>query len=229
MRQHGYSFGTGWPDCVQVVIALIVTPQGFPLAYERDAGQHRREDDAVGLSFEDRASVRALGAGVDHGPRASPREETLSAMRGAATPVHYLVGTPKGRLTRLERRFLELPWRQVREAVDVKLLAEDGELYILAQSRARIAQGARHAQAAAEEALAAPARVAPYQAPRRDELLLRLHARRRRKPVAPIIWSTSVCPSLTRKSPPRRSSSTCDATSCAQCAAARAATCCART
>ena len=52
--------------------------------------------------------------------------------------MHYLVGTPKGRLTRLEQSFVGLPWRAVRESVEVKLLAEDGELYILAQSRARI-------------------------------------------------------------------------------------------
>ena len=59
-------------------------------------------------------------------------------MRGGEVPVHYLVGTPKGRLTRLEQSFVGLPWRAVRESVEVKLLAEDGELYILAQSRARI-------------------------------------------------------------------------------------------
>ena len=51
--------------------------------------------------------------------------------------MRYLVGTPKGRLTRLEKSFAGLPWREVRESVEVKLLAEDGELYILAQSCAR--------------------------------------------------------------------------------------------
>ena len=62
----------------------------------------------------------------------------VAAMRGGQVPVHYLVGTPKGRLTRLEQSFVGLPWRAVRESVEVKLLAQDGELYILAQSRARI-------------------------------------------------------------------------------------------
>ena len=70
--------------------------------------------------------------------RGIPTEETLSAMRAGESPVHYLVGTPKGRLTKLEKAFVGLPWREVRESVQVKLLAEDGELYILAQSRARI-------------------------------------------------------------------------------------------
>ena len=72
--------------------------------------------------------------------RGIPTEETLAAMRAGDPPVRYLVGTPKGRLTRLEKAFAGLPWREVRESVEVKLLAEDGELYILAQSRARIAK-----------------------------------------------------------------------------------------
>jgi len=107
--------------------------------------------------------------------RGIPTEETLSAMRSAAMPVRYLVGTPKGRLTRLERRFLELPWRQVREAVDVKLLAEDDELYILAQSRPRILKerGMRRRRL---RKLWQRLHELRRQAPRRDELLLRLGA-----------------------------------------------------
>jgi transposase len=69
--------------------------------------------------------------------RGIPTEATLKQMRARESPVHYLVGTPKGRLTRLEREFLAMPWREVREAVDVKLLDKDEELYILARSRPR--------------------------------------------------------------------------------------------
>jgi len=36
-RKYGYSRDKRF-DCVQVVIALIVTPEGFPLAYEVMAG-----------------------------------------------------------------------------------------------------------------------------------------------------------------------------------------------
>ena len=53
-------------------------------------------------------------------------------------PVAYLVGTPKGRLSKLEKSLVGLPWREVRPGVEVKLLAEDDDLYVLAQSRARI-------------------------------------------------------------------------------------------
>jgi len=53
-------------------------------------------------------------------------------------PISYLVGTPKGRLNRLESAFLELPWEEVRSAVQVKLLEQDDELYILAKSAGRV-------------------------------------------------------------------------------------------
>ena len=69
--------------------------------------------------------------------RGIPTEETLEQMRTAQPPVHYLVGTPKGRLSKFERKFLNLPWQAVRPSVDVKLLAHDEELYILARSHPR--------------------------------------------------------------------------------------------
>ena len=59
-------------------------------------------------------------------------------MREGDAPVHYLVGTPKGRLTRLEKAFLDRPWQEVRQSVDVKLLVEDGELYVLVRSEGRL-------------------------------------------------------------------------------------------
>ena len=70
--------------------------------------------------------------------RGIPTEEMLETMRAGDAPVHYLVGTPKGRLTRLERSFLDLPWQAVRQSVDVKLLTNDGELYVLVRSERRV-------------------------------------------------------------------------------------------
>src|SRR5437660_7860001 len=72
--------------------------------------------------------------------RGVPTEEVLAEMRAADPPVHYLVGTPKGRLTRLERRLIAKPWQEARPGVQVKLLAQEGELYVLAQSRDRVAK-----------------------------------------------------------------------------------------
>lgn len=70
--------------------------------------------------------------------RGIPTEETLQEMREANPAVHYLVGTPKGRLTQLEKAFLKRPWEKVREAVEVKLLDKDGEIYVLAKSAGRV-------------------------------------------------------------------------------------------
>src|SRR5271166_4838071 len=69
-----------------------------------------------------------------------PTEEILSQMRTADPPVRYLVGTPKGRLSKLEKELLDKPWRQARLGVQVKLLPKDGELYVFAESRDRLAK-----------------------------------------------------------------------------------------
>jgi hypothetical protein len=68
--------------------------------------------------------------------RGIPTEDSLAKMRciGAS----YLVGTPKGRLTRLEKSFLAQPWATVREGVQVKRLATEEDVYVLARSDARI-------------------------------------------------------------------------------------------
>ena len=76
--------------------------------------------------------------------RGIPTEEVLAEMRQADPPIYYLVGTPKGRLTKLEKALLKLPWQAVRQGVDVKLLPKDAELYVLAKSDARILKETRH-------------------------------------------------------------------------------------
>jgi transposase len=137
-RQFGYSRDYR-PDCVQVVIALIITPEGFPLAYEVLAG-----------NTADNTTLRDFLARIEHQygkarriwlcDRGVPTEEVLQEMRTSDPPVQYLVGTPKGRLTALERALLEKPWVKAREDVRVKLLAQDRELYVFAESRERIAK-----------------------------------------------------------------------------------------
>ncbi len=137
-RQHGYSRDHR-PDCVQVVIALVVTPQGFPLAYEVLAGN--TADNTTLKDFLARIE-RQYGKArriwlMDRG---IPTEEVLEQMRKSDPPVQYLVGTPKGRLTALERPLLEKPWKQARPDVRVKLLPQDEELYVFAESQDRIAK-----------------------------------------------------------------------------------------
>jgi hypothetical protein len=135
-RRFGYSRDKR-PDCVQMVIALIVTPDGFPLAYEILAGN---TSDKTTLADFLKKIEKQYGKAhrtwvMDRG---IPTEETLSQMRAAQTPIHYLVGTPRGRLSKLEKAFLKLPWEQVRESVEVKLIEQAGELYILSRSLGRV-------------------------------------------------------------------------------------------
>jgi transposase len=70
--------------------------------------------------------------------RGIPTEEVLAEMRQSQKPISYLVGTPKARLSKMEAQLLELPWQNVRPGLEVKLLPQDQELYVFAQSRERI-------------------------------------------------------------------------------------------
>jgi hypothetical protein len=135
-RRHGYSRDKR-PDCPQLVIALVVTPEGLPLAYEVLPG-----------NTADSTTLRAFRAKIEsqYGKarriwvmdRGVPTEAILAEMRACDPPVSYLVGTPKGRLTRLEKQLVDKPWRKAREGVEVKLLAQEEELYVFAQSADRV-------------------------------------------------------------------------------------------
>jgi transposase len=135
-RCYGYSRDKR-PDCVQVVIALVVTPEGFPLAYEVMPGNTADKTTLRGFlkKIEDLYGKAERVWVMDRG---IPTEEVLAEMRASDPPVHYLVGTPKGRLSRYEKALLEQPWQAVRDGVQVKLLAQEGELYVLAESRDRV-------------------------------------------------------------------------------------------
>ena len=134
LRQFGYSRDKRG-DCRQVVIALIVTPEGFPLSYEVMGGG--TADSTTLSGFLDRIEHRYGRANriwvMDRG---IPTEDSLAKMRSIGAS--YLVGTPKGRLTKLEQAFLNQPWAKVRDGVQVKRLATEEDVYVLAQSDARI-------------------------------------------------------------------------------------------
>jgi hypothetical protein len=135
-RKYGYSRDKRF-DCVQVVIALIVTPEGFPLAYEVMAG-NTADNTTLGGFLKKIEEQYGHAQRIWVMDRGIPTEEVLKQMRQSDPPVYYLVGTPKGRLNRYEEALTKKPWCQVRDGVEVKLLPEDGEVYVLAQSRDRI-------------------------------------------------------------------------------------------
>jgi len=135
-RRYGYSRDKR-PDCVQVVIALIVTPEGFPLAYEVLAGN--TSDKTTLADFLKKIEAQyGKAQRIWVMDRGIPTEAVLEQMRAADPPVQYLVGTPRGRLSQYEQKLLALPWQVAREGVSVKLLAEGAELYVLAESKDRV-------------------------------------------------------------------------------------------
>ena len=172
-RRYGYSRDRR-PDCVQVVIALVITPEGLPIAYEVMAGN--TSDKTTLKSFlekieEQYGKIQRTWV-MDRG---IPTEEVLKEMRQASPPVCYLVGTPRGRLTRLEKEFLQQPWAQVKDSLEVKLLAREGELYILTRSQGR-RQKERGIRRRRLKRLWKRLRELQQQKLSRDELLLKLGA-----------------------------------------------------
>ena len=171
--KHGYSRDHRG-DCRQVVIALVVTPEGFPLAYEVLAGNTSDRTtlrgflDKIEAQYGQARRVWVMDRGI-------PTEEVLAEMRTGGREVFYLVGTPRGKIQQYEKRWLELPWQKVRESVEVKLFVEDGELYVLAKSEGR------HAKESAMRRrklvrLLKTLRKLRRSAPARDQLLLRIGA-----------------------------------------------------
>jgi hypothetical protein len=123
-------------DCKQVVLALVVTPEGLPLAYEIMPG-----------NTQDKQTLKAFIAKLQalHGPadriwimdRGIPTEEQLTELRASTPPVRYLVGTPRARVKATRAQWQDLPWQQVQGTVEVKLFREDKELYVVAKSDGR--------------------------------------------------------------------------------------------
>jgi transposase len=122
-----------------VIVALVITPEGFPLAYEVMDG-----------NTSDKTTLRGFLTKIEklYGQarrvwlmdRGIPTEAILAEMRDPAREMFYLVGTPKARVSKYEKQWLELPWRKVRDSVEVKLFHQEGELYVLAKSEGRQAK-----------------------------------------------------------------------------------------
>ena len=162
------------PDCLQVVIALVITPDGFPLAYEvmdGNTSEHKTLRPFLQHIEDTYGKARRVWV-MDRG---IPTEAMLSEMRAPGREMFYLVGTPKGRINKHEKKWLELPWQQVRDSVQVKLYEHEGELYVLARSDGR---GAKE-MAIRRKRLARllrKLRVMRRSLPKRDQLLLRIGA-----------------------------------------------------
>jgi hypothetical protein len=190
-RRHGYSRDKR-NDCVQVVIALIVTPEGFPLAYEvlpgnaADCATLRDMLRRIEAQYGKAQRIWVMDRGI-------PTEEALAEMRRADPPVWYLVGTPKGRLSKLEKALLSLPWQAVRQGVDVKLLPQEQEMYVLAQSHARIHKERAMRRRKLKWLWARLKQISAME-PTREELLMKLGAARAKARAAWRLIDVEVAP-----------------------------------
>ena len=171
--KRGYS-RDGRPDCLQLVIALVVTPDGFPLAYEVLNGNTSDRTTLQGFlkKIEDTYGKARRTWVMDRG---IPGEAILKEMREPERQTLYLVGTPKGKINQHEKKWLDLPWQKVRDSVEVKLYEHEGELYVLAKSRGRQAKemAMRRKRLAR---LLRKLRAMRKSLPKRDQLLLRIGA-----------------------------------------------------
>jgi transposase len=171
--RYGYSRDKR-PDCKQVVIALIVTPAGLPLAYEVMAGNTSEKTTLRGF-LERIESLYGKARRVWLMDRGIPTEALLQEIRTSRQETFYLVGTSRAKVKQYEKQWLELPWHKVRESVEVKLFAQGGELYVLAKSEGRQAKemAMRRKKLAR---LLRKLRAMRRSCPKRDQLLMRVGA-----------------------------------------------------
>src|SRR6266536_1097417 len=162
------------PDCLQLVIALVVTPDGFPLAYEVMKGNTSDRTTLPGFlkKIEDTYGKARRVWVMDRGV---PTEAILKGMRDPEGQTCYLVGTPKSKINQHEKKWLDLAWQKVRDSVEVKLYEHEGELYVLAKSGGRQAKeiAMRRKRLAR---LLRKLRTMRRSLPKRDPLLLRIGA-----------------------------------------------------
>jgi len=171
--KRGYS-RDGRPDCLQLVIALVVTPDGFPLAYEVLNG-NTADCTTLGDFLKKIETTYGKARRVWVMDRGIPTEAILKEMREPERQTFYLVGTPKGRIHQHEKKWLHLPWQKVRDSVEVKLYEHEGELYVLAKSSGRQAKEIAMRRKRLVRLLR-KLRAMRRSLPQRDQLLLRIGA-----------------------------------------------------
>jgi transposase len=127
------------PDCPQVCIGLVVTPEGLPVAYEVFQG-NRVDVTTVEEIVEAMEGKYGQAERIWVLDRGMVSEDNLAFLR--ARKASYIVGTPKAQLRQFEALLLEeKDWQRVRADVEVKLVAHpDGqgrEQFVLCRSEAR--------------------------------------------------------------------------------------------
>ena len=162
---------------MQLVIALVITPDGFPLAYEvmngntSDRTTLRRFLKKIESTYGKARRVWVMDRGI-------PSEAILKEMREPGRQTFYLVGTARSKINQHEKKWLDLPWQKVRDSVEVKLYEHEGELYVLAKSEGRRAKETAMRRKRLVRLLR-KLRVMRHSLPKRDQLLVRIGAARK--------------------------------------------------
>lgn len=134
--KRGYSRDSR-PDCVQVCIGLIVTPEGFPVAYEVFDG-NRSDVNTVEEIVETLEHKYGKARRIWVMDRGMVSEENLDMLRESGAK--YLVGTPRSMLIKFEKELLEKNWIEIQPGLEIKgCRCPDGshEIYILCRSPKR--------------------------------------------------------------------------------------------
>jgi len=124
-------------DCRQVLVALVVTPDGFPINYEVLVGNIAEKTTLTGL-IDKIENMYGKARRVWLMDRGIPTEQSLAVMR--ETGIDYLVGTPRKLLDEFQNKLIDKEWQQVNESVRVKHLENNGECFVLACSKSRMAK-----------------------------------------------------------------------------------------
>jgi transposase len=125
------------PDCVQIVIGLVVTKSGLPLGYEVFHG-NQAEAPTLEQMMAKMETLYGKASRIWVFDRGVASEKNLEALRQSGGA--YLVGTPRTLLRKVEVALLEGDWKYVREGIEVQVVpAPDGsqDTFILCRSTDR--------------------------------------------------------------------------------------------
>jgi transposase len=138
LARRGYSRDSR-PDCLQVLIGLVVTEDGLPLGYEVFSG-NRNDSTTIEEIVDAMEAKYGRAQRVWVMDRGMVSEDNLALLR--ARGASYIVGTPKCQLRHFEQHLLARGWQEVQEGVEVKLVpGPDGEeTFVLARSADRRAK-----------------------------------------------------------------------------------------
>ena len=133
--QRGYSRDHR-PDCKQVVIALVVTPDGFPLGYETLAGNTLDKQTLLGCVEKIEAKY-GKAERIWIMDRGIPTEAQLKEIREKYPHLQYLVGTPRSRIKETRPIWETMAWKRIRDTVEVKSFVDSDEYFVVAKSQGR--------------------------------------------------------------------------------------------